>query len=136
MEPTLVAPPSRKPSSLDTVFTRRNFLGLAAGSAAALAFYAGEIARHELEIVYLTIKLRRLPDAFTGMKIVQISDFHFQEYTEAAFLDAIVRQVNAVAPDLVVLTGDFVSSKPLPQHFSVGLGYRCAEHLSRLTCPL
>jgi hypothetical protein len=120
----------------DRVVTRRNFLGLAAGSAAALAFYAGEIARHELEIIYLTIKLRRLPDAFAGMKIVQISDFHFEEYTEAAFLDAIVRKVNAVAPDLVVLSGDFVSNKPLPRHFSVRFGYQCAEHLSRLTCPL
>jgi predicted MPP superfamily phosphohydrolase len=136
MEPTLVAAPSRTASSLDTVFTRRNFLGLAAGSAAALAFYAGEIARHELEIVYLRVALPRLPEAFAGMKIVQISDIHFQEYTEAAFLDAIVRKVNAAAPDLVVLTGDFVSSKPLPRHFSAGLGYHCAEHLSRLTCPL
>jgi predicted MPP superfamily phosphohydrolase len=135
-EPTLVAAPSKPALLRDTVFTRRNFLGLAAGSAAGLAFYAGEIARHELEIVYLTIKLARLPDAFAGMKIVQISDFHFHEFTEAAFLDAVVRHVNAVAPDLVVLTGDFVSTKPLPRHFSVGLGYQCAEHLSRLTCPL
>jgi predicted MPP superfamily phosphohydrolase len=135
-EPTLVAAPSRTASLRDTMFTRRNFLGLAAGSAAALAFYAGEIARHELEIVELTVRLPRLPDAFAGMKIVQVSDIHFEVYTEAAFLDAIVRKVNAVAPDLVVLTGDFVSSKPLPQHFSVGLGYQCAEHLSRLTCPL
>jgi predicted MPP superfamily phosphohydrolase len=135
-ERTLVAAPSETASLRDTVFTRRNFLGLAAGSAAALAFYAGEIARHELEIIYLTITLPRLPDAFVGMKIVHISDFHFEQYTEAAFLDAIVRKVNAVAPDLVVLTGDFVSNKPLPGHFSVGLGYRCAEHLSRLTCPL
>jgi len=136
MEPTLVAAPPKTASLRDTVFTRRNFLGLAAGSAAGLAFYAGEIARHELEIVYLTIKLPRLPDAFAGMKIVQISDFHFQEYTEAAFLDAIVRKVNALAPDLVLLTGDFVSSKPLPRRFAVVLGYHCAEHLSRLECPL
>ncbi|MEA2260377.1 MAG: uncharacterized protein QOJ51_3202, partial [Acidobacteriaceae bacterium] len=97
MEPTLVAAPSKTASLLDTVFTRRNFLGLAAGSAAALAFYAGEIARHELEIVYLKIALPWLPDAFAGMKIVQISDIHFREYTEAAFLDAIVRKANAVA---------------------------------------
>ncbi len=135
-QPTLVAASSKTASMRDNVFTRRNFLGLAAGSAAALAFYAGEIARHELEIVYLTIKLPRLPDAFAGMKIVQISDFHFQEYTEAAFVDAIVRKVNAVAPDLVVLTGDFVSANPLPRHFSVGLGHHCAEHLGRITCPL
>src|ERR1700760_1131634 len=110
MEPTLVATPAKTSSLRDTLFTRRSFLGRAAGSAAALAFYAGEIARHELEIIYLKIALPQLPDAFAGMKIVQISDIHFQEYTEAAFLGAIVRKVNAMAPDLVVLTGDFVSS--------------------------
>ena len=136
MEPTLVAAPADARSLSDAALTRRNFLWLAAGSAAGLAFYAGEIARHELEIVYLTISLPRLPDAFAGMKIVQISDFHFQEYTEAAFLEAIVRRVNEVAPDLVVLTGDFVSSKPLPKRFAIQLGYHCAEILSRIQCPL
>jgi predicted MPP superfamily phosphohydrolase len=136
MEPTLVAAPEKLASLADTVVTRRNFLGLAAVSAAGLAFYAGEIARHELQIIFRTIALPRLPEAFAGMKIVQISDFHFQEYTEATFLEAVVRTVNALAPDLVVLTGDFVSTQPLPRHFSVGLAYHCAELLSRLESPL
>ncbi len=136
MEPTLVAPPAKTASLSDTVLTRRNFLWAAAGSAAGLAFYAGEIARHELEILYVTIKLPRLPDAFAGMKVVQISDFHFQEYTEATFLEAVVRKVNALAPELVVLTGDFVSKKPLPRHFAVNMSYHCAEILGRIECPL
>ena len=136
MEPTLVAAPPTARSFSDAALTRRNFLWMAASSTAALAFYAGEIARHELEIIYLTISLPRLPDAFAGMKIVQISDLHFQEYTEAAFLEAIVRRVNEVAPDLVVLTGDFVSNNPLPKHFSIKLGYQCAEILNRIQCPL
>ena len=46
----------------------------------------------------VTITLPGLPDAFAGMKIVQISDFHFEEYTEAAFLEAVVRRVNALTP--------------------------------------
>ena len=136
MEPTLVAAPDKTAPFSDAKLTRRNFLWMAAGSAAGLAFYAGEIARHELEIIYLTINLPRLPDAFAGMKIVQISDLHFREYTEAAFLEAIVRRVNEVAPDLVVLTGDFVSNNPLPKHFSIKLGYQCAEILNRIQCPL
>jgi len=135
MEPTLVAP-EKSPSLADTVLTRRNFLGLATASLAGLAFYSGEIARHELEIVFRTIALPRLPGAFAGLKIVQISDFHFEEYTEAAFLEAVVRRVNALSPDLVVLTGDFVSSKPLPRHWTIRLGYHCAEILSRIACPL
>jgi len=135
-EPTLVAPPAKAPSLGQTVLTRRNFLWAAAGSAAGLAFYAGEISRHELEVVDLTIHLPRLPDAFAGMKIAQISDFHFAEYTEAAFLERVVRRVNEAAPDLVVLTGDFVSTKPLPKRFGARMAYHCAEILSRIACPL
>src|SRR5271163_3671168 len=123
MEPTLLATPPKTALFADTLTTRRNFLRLAAGSAAGLLFYAGEISRHELELIDVTIRLPRLPDAFAGMKVVQISDFHFHAYTEAFFLEAIVRKVNALAPDLVLLTGDFVSSNPLPQHTNVKLAY-------------
>jgi predicted MPP superfamily phosphohydrolase len=135
-ETTLDAPSAQPASFGKTAFTRRNFLWLAAGSAAGMAFYAGEISRHELEIVYRTITIPRLPDPFAGLKIVQISDFHFHEYTEAAFVEAVVRRVNEAMPDLVVMTGDFVSSKPLPRHFSVRMSYHCAEILSRIECPL
>jgi uncharacterized protein len=136
MEPTLLATPPKTALFAETLTTRRNFLRLAAGSAAGLVFYAGEISRHELELIEVTIRLPRLPDAFAGMKVVQISDFHFQAYTEAMFLEGIVRKVNALAPDLVLLTGDFVSSNPLPQHTNVKLAYHCAEILSRIDCPL
>jgi uncharacterized protein len=136
MEPTLLATPPKTALFAETLTTRRNFLRLAAGSAAGLVFYAGEISRHELELLEVTIRLPRLPDAFAGMKVVQISDFHFQAYTEAMFLEGIVRKVNALAPDLVLLTGDFVSSNPLPQHTNVKLAYHCAEILSRIDCPL
>jgi uncharacterized protein len=136
MEPTLLEVPAERASLTPPVYTRRNFLWLAAGSAAGLAFYAGEIARHELEILELTIKLPRLPDAFAGMKIAQISDFHFREFTEASFLQAVVRRVNDLAPDLVVLTGDFVSNKPLGNRIGIKMGYHCAELLSHIECPL
>src|ERR1700677_4423474 len=136
MQPTLVDAPAPPATLGETVFTRRNFLWLAAGSAAGMAFYAGEISRHELQIVYRTITVPHLPDPFAGFKIVQISDFHFHEYTEAAFVEAVVRRVNDAAPDLVVLTGDFVSSKPLPRNFSRRMAYHCAEILSRIKCPL
>ena len=131
---TLVAEPPV--SVVDTVLTRRNFLGLAAGSAAALALYAGEISRHEIETIHRSITLSGLPDAFAGMRIVQISDFHFEVYDEKFFLEAIVRRVNALTPDMVLLTGDFVSKGPLPRRLAITRGYQCAEVLSRLTCPL
>jgi uncharacterized protein len=132
MEPTLVITPVEQKK----LFTRRNFLRLAAGTAAGLALYAGEIARHEIEIIERSITLSGLPDTFAGMRIVQISDFHFAEYTEVFFLKEIVRRVNALTPDLVVLTGDFVSKGPLGRRFAIRKSYECAELLSQIQCPL
>jgi uncharacterized protein len=136
MEPTLVAAPPETASYRDRLVTRRNFLRLAAGSAAGLAFYAGEIARHGLEILCLTIAIPQLPESFAGMKIAQISDIHFEEYTESVFLEGVIRKVNALAPELVVLTGDFVSSGPLPRRVNVQLSHHCAEVLRGIECPL
>jgi uncharacterized protein len=128
-------PPARTPEELFSagLITRRRFLKLAAASVVGLAFYAGEIERHDIQVVPRTIALDGLPDAFVGFRIVQISDIHLEEYTEATFLKLIVRMTNALRPDLVVLTGDFVSERPAPRHLAVRWGYECAEILSRLT---
>jgi uncharacterized protein len=136
MESTSVSLPPATATWENRLLTRRNFLRFAAGSAAGLALYAGEIARHELEVVPVTITLPNLPDAFAGMRIAQVSDIHFEEYTEATFLQAVVHKVNALGPELVVLTGDFVSSKPLPHRWDRQLSYHCAEILSGIQCPL
>jgi uncharacterized protein len=116
--------------------SRRRFLQLSALSAAGgLAFYSGLWERHNLELVEQTIRIRRLPDAFHGLRIAQISDIHYDEYTEPSFLEATVQRINALAPDVVALTGDFVSYGPLPAHVGARLSYPCAEILSHIACP-
>jgi predicted MPP superfamily phosphohydrolase len=116
--------------------TRRRFLGLSAASAAGLALYAGEISRHELSIEQHTFQLPHLPDAFRGMRIVQVSDFHYAEYTEAFFLRDMVSRINQLTPDMVVLTGDFISFSPMPQSFAQRHAAPCAAILSGIECPL
>lgn len=93
--------------------TRRVFLGLLGGTAAALALYAGEISRHELVLERRTIRIPNLPEAFAGLRIAQISDIHFAEYTEPFFVERVVREVNALGADIVLLTGDFVTMAPI-----------------------
>jgi hypothetical protein len=115
--------------------TRRSFLGLSAGALGGLGLYAGEISRHELSIEQHTIKLERLPEAFRGVRIVQISDFHYAEFTEAYFLREMVQQVNRLQPDLVLLTGDFISFGPLPYSYARTHMPECAAILSGITCP-
>ena len=114
--------------------TRRSFVTLSAAALGGLGLYAGEVSRHELSIERHTIHLDRLPDAFRGLRIVQISDFHYGEFTEDFFLREIVREVNRLQPDVVLLTGDFVSFGPLPYSYARARAPECAAILSEITC--
>ncbi len=116
--------------------TRRRFLTLSAASVGGLGLYAGEISRHELSVEHHVIHLSRLPDVFRGMRIVQVSDLHYAEYTEAFFLRAIVDRINRLRPDLVLITGDFATFGPLPETYSRRRLPECAAILSRIECPL
>jgi predicted MPP superfamily phosphohydrolase len=115
--------------------SRRTFLGGSAAAAASLALYSAEIARHEISVVTHAIAIDKLPGAFQDFRIVQISDIHFDEYTEPSFLHRVLAQVNSLAPDLVLLTGDYVSHLPMPYGFVLGAMHRCAEVLRDIACP-
>ena len=124
-------------------FTRRSFLALAATSLGGLALYSGEIARHKLTVEEYTVHLPRLPEVFRGMRIAQISDIHYLEWTESSFLRHVVDQVNALNPDLVVLTGDFVTYGPVrwpseDAHKRYALRHlpECVSILTGIRCPL
>ena len=119
----------------ERVLTRRQFLGLSGLSILGLGFYAGEIARHEIDIVQRTIVIPGLPQAFHGFRIVQISDIHLKEFTEASFLKLVLHEVNALKPDLVALTGDYVSYGPIELRRSIPWAYECGELLTRIQCP-
>lgn len=49
-----------------------------------------------------------IPGWEAGGRVAQLTDLHFGLVTPQALLDAAVERTNAEAPDLVVLTGDFV----------------------------
>ena len=122
MDSALTPPDSRRR------FSRRAFVKLAAAAGAIGAFYPFEIARHHLQVEKRNVLLPRLADEFRGMKIVQISDLHFEEFDEAFFLEHVVNVVNGLKPDMVLYTGDFVSYGPLPIDFGrsrIAPGPRC-----------
>jgi len=100
-----------------------------------LPLYAGEISRHEISIERPTITLPRLPEAFRGLTIAQVSDFHYAEYTEAFFIKRIVERINQLKPDMVVFTGDFITNGLWPTQDTVRFAGECAEMLSRVQCP-
>jgi predicted MPP superfamily phosphohydrolase len=75
-------------------------LGIAgAGTASAL----GEVA-----IRSVRVPLRRLSAGMSGFRVVQLTDLHIGPTIGREWLLAIVEQVNAQSPDMVVITGDLV----------------------------
>lgn len=90
--------------------TRRRFVGLTAAlGAAALAGDSILIEPNRPQLVRQELTLARWPAAIDGYKIAVLSDFHYDPVFSVHPLQAAVPAVNALQPDLIVLTGDFVS---------------------------
>jgi len=103
--------------------------------AGGLALYAGEFERHWLEVVHRNIEIKGLPAAFDGMTIAQLSDIHLDEFTEPFLLREAIDQTNRAHPDMVLLTGDYVSAQVLPRQLTIEAAWQCGKLLSRIECP-
>ncbi|MGB3205382.1 MAG: metallophosphoesterase [Crinalium sp.] len=70
-----------------------------------------------LKVENVTIAIADLPADLQGIKLVQMSDFHYDgmRLSENLLQQAIAAS-NAAKPDLVVLTGDYVTDDPSPIH--------------------
>ncbi len=64
-----------------------------------------------------------------------MSDIHLEEFTEPSFLERMVAEVNRLNPDLVLITGDFVSHGPMSLRTSWRAAGVAAEILSTLKAP-
>ena len=88
--------------------TRRHFVKAAAATVAAglaLPLAAdGNIPRQESREIYLPDLL----PAHDGLKVAQLSDLHVGPRTPTKLLRLAIEMVNNQAPDLVVLTGDYL----------------------------
>lgn len=93
--------------------------------------YITQVEPAWLDIVRLRVRLRRLPAAFSGLRVVQISDIHLGGWMDRQRLDEVVQAVLAEAPELVAITGDFLIGRGWDEHRQKGL-----EDLSRALAPL
>lgn len=83
-----------------------------------------------LSIERLTISIKNLPQAWEGVTIAQLSDLHFDgESLSRQFLQASLEVVNQAHPDLICLTGDYVTDDPQPI-------YELSRHLQHLQARL
>src|SRR5918994_4091822 len=96
-----------------------------------LALTLSQAARAALTEPYLlaiehhSIQLPRLPKAFDGFRIVHLSDIHHSPFTSKEQIERAVDTANRLKPDIVALTGDYISHD---RQYAVP----CAELLGRL----
>jgi predicted MPP superfamily phosphohydrolase len=86
----------------------RGFPVTVLAGAGATAVYSSARAFGPAEVSEVPVRLPRLPRTLDGLTIVQLTDVHVGPFIGRRFIDRLVAQSNALAPDLVVITGDLV----------------------------
>src|SRR4026207_1958639 len=71
--------------------------------------YAAGIEPRWIEITRLNICMSRLAPQFDGYRIVHGSDLPMGDWITPAYLRTVIKMVNAEKPDLIAITGDYVT---------------------------
>jgi predicted MPP superfamily phosphohydrolase len=65
-----------------------------------------------LTVEEVSIELERLPSKLEGLRAVHLSDIHHSRFTDLEHISRAVDIANKLEPDVVFLTGDYVSHDP------------------------
>jgi len=102
---------------------RRKFLSNTAVAAGSIPFaacgYGFLFGRIEFEKSLVRMKLPRLPKEFNGFRIAQLSDIHIGPFMTSSDVRHVVGMTNALKPDLILLTGDYITWDPATQEAAV-----------------
>ena len=90
---------------------RRRFFkwlaGLALGTASAVT-YSRVLEPRWVDVEQIPLAIPGLPQQLAGKRIAQLSDIHLSQYFTPERLLSAVETVNALAPDWLFITGDYV----------------------------
>ncbi|MBN1875538.1 MAG: metallophosphoesterase [Anaerolineae bacterium] len=90
--------------------TRRQFLQVGGALFSSLpVLYTTQVTAELVEVVELSVRIRSLPAALDKATLVQLSDIHVTPFLDLEYLRHVIALANAVSPDIVVLTGDYVT---------------------------
>jgi uncharacterized protein len=110
--------------------TRRRFLLGTVATATAVGAYTWRIEPHWVSVVRRDMPVRNLPSEMAGRTIAQVSDIHVCPYVDSDYLSACLREVSELQPDMVVITGDFMSQGRAPERLD-----EVARVFENLTAP-
>jgi predicted MPP superfamily phosphohydrolase len=95
--------------------SRRRFLqgaATAGGMSLATGLYTWRIEPHWLQIVKRRLPIANLPAKLEGARLAQLSDLHIGPHVDDFYIREVFARVRAIAPEIVVYTGDFTTFAP------------------------
>jgi predicted MPP superfamily phosphohydrolase len=115
----------------ERLLSRRAFLGTMATLTGGIGGigYSFFVEPTWLKVESVQVPLPHLPRAFEGLTLVQLSDMHFGPDVDPAHIRQAVTVTLGLRPDVVVLTGDYVST------LSGGEDELIVQELGRLSAP-
>jgi len=120
--------------------TRRKFLkggaGLAAAGGLGIAVDAAFMEPNHPRLERIEVRLPRLPAGLDGFMVAQLSDFHYDPRFTVRPIQTAVSATNQLQPDLVVLTGDFVTVPFLERRGAAMRAADAADPCARLLSGL
>lgn len=109
---------------------------MAAAGVAVVAADSTLVEPNYPRVIRKQIALRRWPSRVDGFTIAVLSDFHYDPYFSVHPIRAAVEIINGLRPDLVALTGDFVSVPWFGDRAKgAALAEPCSQLLRKLQAP-
>lgn len=85
-------------------------MGIFFGSLALAGLLVGStVWVYKFKVHRIDVSIKNLPEAFEGLRVVQLSDIHLGSWLSTKPLQRAVDQANALNPDIIVFTGDMVN---------------------------
>lgn len=76
----------------------------------SIFLYARYVGTSKITVKEVSVSNSKLPDAFYGYKVVQLSDIHYKTTIGRKELEEVIKKVNKTKPDIVVISGDLLDS--------------------------
>jgi predicted MPP superfamily phosphohydrolase len=109
-------PRHRAASPGELARSRRRFLTtsarVATGAAAATLGWSLLAEPRWFDVTRRTFPVRGLHPELDGFRLVQLTDIHLGPFLSLGYVESVVRAANALGPDLIALTGDYVHDSP------------------------
>jgi predicted MPP superfamily phosphohydrolase len=87
-----------------------SWLGIGIGGSLFGSLLYGFSNKYSYKVEKVKLHFKHLPEAFRGLKIVQISDIHSGSLTDHAAVDKGVQKILDMEPDIIFFTGDLVNN--------------------------